>query len=93
MVTLRQILRDPQLLTLRHNIDDVMFRQRAVMGAREGRYGCTRGPIMCFEARAISARVTKQTVTIFSKTCDKAKYLPTELLLINGVMSMTQVKC
>ena len=55
----------------RHNIDDVMFRQRAVMGAREGRYGCTRGPIMGFESRAISARVTKQIVTIFSKTCDK----------------------
>ena len=27
------------------------------MGAREGRYGCTRGPIMGFEPRAISARV------------------------------------
>ena len=41
------------------------------MDAREGRYGCTRGPIMGFESRAISARVTKQIVTIFSKTCDK----------------------
>ena len=40
------------------------------MGAREGRYGCTQGPIMGFESRAISARVTKQFVTIFSKTCD-----------------------
>ena len=44
------------------------------MGAREGRYGCTRGPIIGFESRAISARVTKQIVTIFSKTCDKAIY-------------------
>ena len=26
---------------------------------------------MGFESRAISARVTKQNVTIFSKTCDK----------------------
>ena len=43
------------------------------MDAREGRYGCTRGPIMGFESRAISARVTKQIVTIFSKTCDNLK--------------------
>ena len=50
-----------------------MFRQRAVMGTREGRYGCTRGPIMGFESRAISAQVTKQIVTMFSKTCDNAK--------------------
>ena len=28
---------------------------------------------MGFESRAISARVTKQIVTIFSKTCDKYK--------------------
>ena len=41
------------------------------MGEREGGYGCMRGPIMGFELRAISARVTKQIVTIFSKTCDK----------------------
>ena len=27
---------------------------------------------MGFESRAISVRVTKQIVTIFSKTCDKA---------------------
>ena len=47
---------------------------RADMDAREGRYGCTRGPIMGFESRAISARVTKQIVTIFSKTCDKENY-------------------
>ena len=40
------------------------------MGAHEGRYGCTRGPIMGFKSQAISARVTKQIVTIFSKTCD-----------------------
>ena len=45
------------------------------MGAREGRYGCTRVPIMGFESRAISARVTKQIVTIFSKTCDNTKSL------------------
>ena len=45
------------------------------MDAREGRYGCTRGPIMGFESRAISARVTKQIVTIFSKTCDKRFYI------------------
>ena len=29
---------------------------------------------MGFESRAISARVTKQVVTIFSKTCDKSGY-------------------
>ena len=43
------------------------------MDAREGRYGCTRGRIMGFESRAISARVTKQIVTIFSKTCDNKR--------------------
>ena len=37
------------------------------MDAREGRYGCTRGPIMDFESRAISARVTKQIVPILVK--------------------------
>ena len=29
---------------------------------------------MGFESRAISARVTKQIVTIFSKTCDNRNY-------------------
>ena len=29
---------------------------------------------MGFESRAISARVTKQFVTIFSKTCDNVHY-------------------
>ena len=29
---------------------------------------------MGFESRAISARVTKQIVTIFSKTCDNCIY-------------------
>ena len=28
-----------------------------------------------FKSRAISARVTKQIVTIFSKTCDKTLYM------------------
>ena len=37
------------------------------MGAREGRYGYTQGPIMGFESRAISAWVTKQIVTILVK--------------------------
>ena len=31
---------------------------------------------MGFESRAISARVTKQIVTIFSKTCDNSGYKP-----------------
>ena len=31
---------------------------------------------MCLESRAISARVTKQIVTIFSKTCDNGEYCP-----------------
>ena len=30
---------------------------------------------MGFESRAISAQVTKQIVTIFSKTCDNRRYL------------------
>ena len=30
---------------------------------------------MGFESRAISARVTKQIVTIFSKTCDNTNYM------------------
>ena len=30
---------------------------------------------MGFESQAISARVTKQIVTIFSKTCDKVFYI------------------
>ena len=46
------------------------------MGAREGRYGCTGGPIIGFESRAILARVTKQIVTFFSRTCDNAGYQP-----------------
>ena len=37
------------------------------MGTREGYYGCTLGPIISFESQAISARVTKQIVAIFSK--------------------------
>ena len=37
------------------------------MDSREVRNGCTRGPIMGFESRAISARVTKQIVTILVK--------------------------
>ena len=51
------------------------------MDAREGRYGCTRGPIMGLESRAISARVTKQIVTIFSKTCDKYLYFMSGALI------------
>ena len=35
---------------------------------------------MGFESRAISARVTKQIVTIFSKTCDNFSYHITSLL-------------
>ena len=45
---------------------------------RSGRYGCTSGPISMHEqsdmgsaTRAITDRVTKQIVTIFSKTCNK----------------------
>ena len=38
--------------------------ERVDMGACEGGYGCTRGAIMDLESRAISARVTKQIVTI-----------------------------
>ena len=34
---------------------------------------------MGFESRAISARVTKQIVTIFSKTCDKTFYFRNKL--------------
>ena len=33
-----------------HIVDDVMFLQRADMGAREGRNGFTRVPIMGFES-------------------------------------------
>ena len=45
------------------------------------RYGCTSGPIsmheqsaMGWETRAITDWVTKQIVTIFSKTCNKSVY-------------------
>ena len=69
----------------RHDICDVMFRQRADMdharadmgahegryGSREGRYGFTRAGLLAFVSRAISARVTKQIMAIYSKTCDK----------------------
>ena len=41
---------------------------RADMGSRER-------ADMDLESRAISARVTKQIVTIFSKACDKPIYL------------------
>ena len=37
---------------------------------------------MGFESRAISARVTKQIVTIFSKTCDKQQYFMAVKMLI-----------
>ena len=40
---------------------------RADMGSRER-------ADMDLESRAISARVTKQIVTIFSKACDNIKY-------------------
>ena len=60
----------------RHDICDVMFRQRA-----NDRYGCTRGPIwiargpiwvhVAIASRAISVRVMKQIVTIYTKMCDK----------------------
>ena len=60
-----------------------MSPQRAVIGAREGQYGCTRGPIMGFESRAILARVTKQIVTIFSKTCDNL-YINISILLVKS---------
>ena len=47
------------------------------MGAREGSYGCTRGLIMGFESRVISARVTcKQIDTISGKTSDNSDYQP-----------------
>ena len=66
------------------------------MGAREGRYRCTRGPIMGFESRAISARVTKQIDTIFSKTCDNEIYymfLPMQnqgYIIIRDILSETR---
>ena len=41
---------------------------------------------MGFESRAISARVTKQIVTIFSKTCDKTLYKRLATLLIITVV-------
>ena len=37
------------------------------MGANEGRYGCTQGPIMGFESRPISAQVTKQLLLFLIK--------------------------
>ena len=43
------------------------------MCAREGRYGYTQGPIMGLESRAISARVNKRIVTIFSSPQPKAQ--------------------
>ena len=39
------------------------------MSEREGQYGFMQG----FESRAVSARVTKHFVTIFSKTCNNSK--------------------
>ena len=36
---------------------------------------------MGFESRAILARVTKQIVTIFSKTCDNGIYLTDHILI------------
>ena len=45
-----------------HARDDMGSRKRAVMN---------------LESRAISARVTKQIVTIFSKACDNYYYIMT----------------
>ena len=83
----------PTVLTLaeylrRHDIYDVMFRQRADMDPRgpiwvraktdmdhaRADMGSRERADMAFASRAISARVTKQTVTIYSKTCDKCIY-------------------
>ena len=56
----------------------MLLRERADMGARAIRDRCTSDPIsmheqsaMGWETRAITDRVTKQIVTIFSKTCNK----------------------
>ena len=38
---------------------------------------------MSFESRAISARVTKQIVTIFSKTCDKWSVFSLSLFVVS----------
>ena len=53
------------------------------MDAREGRYGFMRADmgsrgrdVMGLESRAVSARVIKHFVTIFSKTCNKSISLP-----------------
>ena len=45
------------------------------MHARADMGSCKRAD-MDLESRAISARVTKQIVTIFSKVCDKIPLLP-----------------
>ena len=37
---------------------------------------------MGFESRAISARVTKQIVTIYSKTCNKLQYFTAVKMII-----------
>ena len=67
-------------------MNDVIYDAK---GTREGRYGCSRGPILAHAraemgsreravmglgSRAVSARVTKHFVTIFSKTCNKRQY-------------------
>ena len=59
-------------------------------GSPEGQCGCTRGliwvhvwadmgsherAVMALESRAVSVRVTKHFVTIYSKTCNKLIYL------------------
>ena len=66
----------------RSDVNDVIYFAE---GADEGLYGCMRGPIwfhvrvnmgsheravMCLAPRAVSARVAKHFVTIFSKTCN-----------------------
>ena len=54
-------------------------------GACEGRYECMGGPtranmgsrewvVMGLKSRAVSARVTKHLVTMFSKTCNKYEF-------------------
>ena len=46
---------------------------------------------MGFESRAISARVTKQIVTIFSKTCDNRPYLESKILQMCMILTLILV--
>ena len=52
--------------------------------------GSSKRAVMGLESRAVSARVTKHSVTIFSKTCNNVTLNMPRALVLNGITLMRQ---